>query len=88
MTNAKPPDAPAANTSPQTVELNAEAEAEEKEGRLGTILMAVAVAGIAVLVLDVALKGKLLAPLFALLPAPKPTIAEEPGDGGAPAPGE
>lgn len=43
--------------------------------------MAVAIAGVCVVALDVALKGKLLAPLFALLPAPKSsTIPEAPDD--------
>lgn len=77
MTDAKPPDAPAAPAEP--------AEDQASEGRLGTILMAVAIGGIVVLALDVAFKGKLLAPLFALLPAPKSsTVPEESGDGGLP----
>ena len=84
MTDATPPGPP---QPPVTVTPDPDAQAEGKEGRLGTILMAMAVAGIAVLVLDLVFKGKLLAPLFALLPAPKPhTVAEEPGDGGTPAP--
>lgn len=47
---------------------------------MGTILMAVAIAGVAVLVLDVMMKGRLLAPLFALLPAPRNPAAPETPD--------
>lgn len=46
--------------------------------RVGTILMIAGVVGIAVLVVDVAMKGRLLAPLFARLPVPKPAAAEVP----------
>lgn len=73
---------PAQNSSPQTVELNA-GKADGWE-RAGTIAMCVALGALAVVLLDIAFKGKLLAPLFALLPEPRmPATPEEDktGDG-------
>ena len=77
MTDAKPPDPPQA---PASVTPDASAASEAKGERVGTILMIVGCAAVAILVLDLALKGKLLAPLFALLPAPKPKPATETPD--------
>lgn len=73
MTEPKPPDAQAPPAQPGA---DTGTEPEARGERLGTVLMAVAIAGIVILVVDVALKGKLLAPLFALLPAPKTPPAE------------
>lgn len=87
MTDAKPPAAGPAQpqAAPGQPDGGDETPAPDRGERFGTILMVVACTGLAVLVLDVALKGKLLAPLFALLPAPKSsTVPEESGDGGLP----
>jgi hypothetical protein len=74
--------APAAPAAP---EADPEEQAQPKSERIGTILMTVAIAGVVIVALDVALKGKLLAPLFALLPAPKAAAApEETPSGGLP----
>lgn len=73
------PQPPAGTPDPEAPEPAAKGE------RAGTILMAVAIGAVVILVIDVAMKGKLLAPLFALLPAPKgaATTEGEP-DGGLP----
>lgn len=59
----------------------AEAERDDSD-RVGTILMAVALAALVVVVADVAMKGRLLAPLFALFPVPKSSTVEEGAPGG------
>jgi hypothetical protein len=86
MTDADPQTA--AESAPAQPGAEPAAEAPARGERVGTILMAVALAGITVLVLDVALKGKLLAPLFALLPAPKSSTLPEAPDDAASAPGD
>lgn len=67
MTDTAPPD-PQAPAAPAT---DPEPGTAPRGERIGTVLMAVAIGAVVILVVDVAMKGKLLAPLFALLPAPK-----------------
>jgi len=79
MTEPAAPAAPAAPAEPD------EDTGQAKGERLGTILMTVAIAAVVIVAADVAFKGKLLAPLFALLPAPKSAAApEETPSGGLP----
>jgi hypothetical protein len=78
---------PAAGTAPAAPAEPGEGNGQDeaKSERIGTILMAVAIAAVVIVAVDVAFKGKLLAPLFALLPAPKSAAApEEAADGGLP----
>lgn len=79
-----PPAAPAA--APAAPAQEPPAAEVDWVSRAGTIFMVVALAGLSVVLLDVALKGRLLGPLIARLPGPRP--AEE-GGGDAPGnPGE
>lgn len=61
-----------------------ETEQPTDADRIGTVLMVVGVGLAIVIVADVIFKGRLLAPLFALLPAPRSstTPEEAPDDGG------
>lgn len=83
MTDTKPPEAPASTETG-----NGQDGTPDRGERLGTVLMAVAITGLVILVIDVATKGRLLAPLFSLLPAPKPATVPEAPDDTPPAPGE
>lgn len=86
----------AANTSPQTTETGEgqpPAAGRAAATVVGTVLMAGALVLIAVLAVDVAMKGRLLAPLFARLAGPRnaaAAAAEEgaPEDAGTPTTGE
>ena len=75
--------APAQQASAQQAPAGNQDEAEKPDwmSRAGTILMAAALAGLAVVLLDVALKGRLLGPLVARLPMPKASTVEEDSDG-------
>ena len=80
MTDATPPGPQAPAQPPAQPPADPAAETAPQGERIGTILMIGAIAVVAVLVIDVATKGRLLAPLFALLPAPKTAPTEGPPD--------
>lgn len=77
-TTATPPAAPVKPETPPEMP----AAGTDWVSRAGTILMGAALVGLAVVLLDVALKGRLLGPLLARLPG-----ARQEGENGGAAPG-
>lgn len=72
------PAAPAAQQQGPAAAGGEQAEAPDWISRAGTILTVIALAGLGVVLLDVALKGRLLGPLLARLGAPQPDAEPAP----------